>query len=106
MARKSLATTTARILTAGALPLAAAALFAGSANAAATADTVSGGIPLEVATNPDAQYPDPVLNGAVTGAAIGSATGSFTDPVPTVLGALIGGIVGAVDPVVVPQVLP
>jgi hypothetical protein len=72
----------------------------------ATAQPVSG-VPLEpVTTNPDAQYPDPALNGAAAGAAIGSATGSFVDPIPTLIGGGIGFLVGSVRPDLVPQILP
>ncbi|WP_148307093.1 glycine zipper domain-containing protein [Nocardia nova] len=106
--------TMGRALAVTAVPLAAVAVFAGAASAdagqsAATpvvAQSISG-IPLEdVTTDPGAQYPDPVMNGAAAGAAIGSATGSFIDPFPTLLGAVIGGAVGQQRPDLVPQVLP
>lgn len=101
---------TGSLLAVAAAPLAAMAVFAGSASADASlpvAHPVSHTIPLEpVATNPHAKYPDPVLNGAAAGAAIGSATGSFIDPLPTLLGAAIGAGVATVQPNVIPQVLP
>ncbi len=96
-----------------AVPLTAAAIFAGGASAApvsaapSVAQPVSHTIPLEpITTNPHATYHDPVANGAVLGAGIGSATGSFVDPWTTLLGAAIGGGVGYFDPNVIPQVLP
>jgi hypothetical protein len=96
-----------------AVPLTAAAVFAGGASADASLGTpaaaqpVANRIPLEpVTTNPHAHYPDPVLNGAALGAGIGSATGSFVDPLPTLLGAAIGAGVGVARPDLIPQVLP
>ncbi|WP_024805836.1 hypothetical protein [Nocardia sp. BMG51109] len=107
-----------RVVAVGALPLAAAAVFAGgaSADAGRAAEPVAG-IPLEsedAATNPHALIPDPVLNGASAGASIGSAvgsavglaTGSATSSAGSALGAAIGALVGATNPGVVPQVLP
>ncbi|MFQ6394274.1 hypothetical protein ACLMAJ_12530 [Nocardia sp. KC 131] len=101
-----------------ALPLAAAAVFAGGASAdtGRTAELIAG-IPLqseEVATNPNALIPDPVLNGASAGASLGSAvgsavglaTGSVTGSGGSILGAVIGAIVGATNPNAVPQALP
>ncbi|MFF3567469.1 hypothetical protein [Nocardia jiangxiensis] len=113
MARQALVKT-ARVLVVGALPVAAMAVFAGGASADASVPTapavtqsIAAGVPLEpVTTNPHAQYPDPVLNGAAGGAAIGSATGSFIDPLPTLLGAAIGAGVGVARPDLVPQILP
>ncbi|MGW4354294.1 hypothetical protein ACWELJ_19630 [Nocardia sp. NPDC004582] len=102
-------------LVAAALPLVAAAtLFAGTASAEST------GVPLEpVATNPNAQFPDPALNGAaagaLTGSAGGAALGSVVGSVPglvtgsalgTVIGAGIGALIGVLDPNAIPQVLP
>lgn len=98
-----------------ALPLAAAVVFAGAASAdtgtahAPTAAPVAAGIPLQpgdIATNPKAQYPSPVLNGAAAGAAIGSAVGSATGSGGPILGGLIGALVGDLNPNVIPQVLP
>ena len=109
MLRNSLVKT----LIVAALPLTAVAVFAGGASAAAGPATpvapVSQGIPLEpedVATNPGAQYPDPVLNGAALGAGIGSAVGSATGSGGPILGGVIGALVGVANPDVVPQVLP
>lgn len=79
----------------------------------------------EIATNPHAQNPDPVLNGAAGGAVVGAIVGAISC-LPTVLalvvgyvvcavpgvigtaimGAVIGAIVGTVQPDVIPQVLP
>ncbi|WP_280276362.1 glycine zipper domain-containing protein [Nocardia wallacei] len=101
-----------------AAPLVAAAVFAGGA-AADTGRTAGpiAGIPLQsedVATNPDAMIPDPVLNGASAGGSIGSAvgsavglaTGSVTGSAGSLIGTVIGALVGATNPGVVPQVLP
>ncbi|MGW6330831.1 hypothetical protein [Nocardia rhamnosiphila] len=104
-----------KTVVASTLPLIAATVVAGgaSADAGPMADvqaTPIAGIPLEepqdVKTNPGAQYPDPVLNGAALGAGIGSAVGSATGSGGPILGGLIGALVGAVNPDVVPQVLP
>ncbi|AHH15705.1 hypothetical protein NONO_c08980 [Nocardia nova SH22a] len=94
-----------------ALPLTATVVAAGGASAATAPHIapVSGGIalqPEDVTTNPQAQYPDPVLNGAALGAGIGSAVGSATGSGGPILGGLIGALVGAVNPDTVPQVLP
>ncbi len=100
-----------------ALPLAASAVFAGSAGAdtGRTAAPVAG-IPLtrDTATNPGALVPDPVLNGASLGGSVGSAigsavglaTGSVTGSAGSAIGSVIGAIVGVTNPGVVPQVLP
>jgi ABC-type transport system substrate-binding protein len=95
------------------IPMAAAITFAGVASAntgqaaPASAQPVAAGIPLEpITTNPHAQYPDPIQNGAVLGAGIGSAVGSATGSGGPILGALIGALVGDLNPSVVPQVLP
>lgn len=113
---------TGRVAVVGALPLVAAAVFAGGASAdtGQAAEPVAG-IPLEsedVATNPNAAVPDPVLNGASLGNSVGSAvgsgiglatgsvTGSATGSAASALGAAIGAVVGATNPDVVPQVLP
>lgn len=111
MARHMLVTS-GRVAAVVAVPLMAAAMFAGSASADTvnpSATTVSAGIPLQpenIATNPDAQYPDPVLNGAVAGAAIGSAVGSATGSGGPILGGLVGALVGHFNPDVIPQILP
>ncbi len=103
----------ARTVVVSALPLIATTVVAGGASAAAgsTAETRAtpvAGIPLEepqdVTTNPGAQYPDPVLNGAALGAGIGSAVGSATGSGGPVLGGLLGVLVGAVIAVVVHQI--
>lgn len=79
----------------------------------------------DIATNPGAQFPDPVLNGAAAGAAIGilatailciptiaafvigyavcAVAGSVIDGI---LGAVVGAVLGTVVPDVIPQVLP
>ncbi|GAB2720912.1 glycine zipper domain-containing protein [Nocardia mexicana] len=100
--------TLVKAFTVTALPLAAVAVFAGGASAEAPQATPVAGIPLteDITTNPNAQYPDPVLNGAAAGAAIGSAVGFFTGSGGPILGGLIGALVGATNPDVVPQVLP
>ncbi|MBU3062869.1 hypothetical protein KO481_15220 [Nocardia sp. NEAU-G5] len=103
-----------RVVALSALPLAAAVVFAGAASAdtgthAPVAAPVAAGIPLQpgdIATNPKAQYPSPVLNGAAAGAAIGSAVGSATGSGGPILGGLIGALVGDLNPNVIPQVLP
>ncbi|MGQ4597225.1 hypothetical protein [Nocardia sp. R6R-6] len=79
----------------------------------------------DIATNPQAQYPDPVMNGAAAGAA-GGAIAALITCIPTlaifivgyglcavvgvvttaILGAVIGAVVGTVAPDVIPQVLP
>ncbi|MBB5911203.1 uncharacterized protein (DUF697 family) [Nocardia transvalensis] len=124
MVRNTLVTTR-RVLVVAALPVVATAVFAGvaAADTGATgraAEPVAG-IPLEsddVATNPNALIPDPVLNGSSVGGSIGSAvgsavglaTGSVTGSAATTIGSLVGGVIGAIvgatNPEVVPQVLP
>lgn len=95
-----------------ALPLAAAVVFAGpsSAEAATQQATPVAGIPLQksedIATNPDALVPDPVLNGSSAGGSVGSAVGSATGSGDSILGSVIGALVGYFHPEVVPQVLP
>ncbi|WP_043719859.1 hypothetical protein [Nocardia asiatica] len=79
----------------------------------------------DIATNPGAQYPDPVMNGAAAGAGVGAVAALITC-IPTVaafvvgyvlcaavgvvttaiLGAVVGAVVGTVAPDVIPQVLP
>ncbi|WP_454198406.1 hypothetical protein [Nocardia sp. Marseille-Q1738] len=79
----------------------------------------------DIATNPGAQYPDPVMNGAAAGAGVGAIAALITC-IPTVaafvvgyvlcaavgvvttaiLGAVVGAVVGTVAPDVIPQVLP
>lgn len=79
----------------------------------------------DIATNPHAQYPDPVQNGAAAGAGVGAVLALITC-VPTlaifvvgyalcavvgvvttgVMGAIIGALVGTAMPDVIPQVLP
>ncbi|MBF6350590.1 hypothetical protein IU448_16435 [Nocardia flavorosea] len=104
-----------RAVVVSALPLIATTVVAGGASAGTgsmteTRATPVAGLPLEdpqdVTTNPNAQYPDPVLNGAALGAGIGSAVGSATGSGGPILGGLIGALVGAMNPDVVPQVLP
>ena len=106
-----------RVVAVVALPLVAAAAFAGiaSADTGQTATPVAG-IPLQkdTATNPKAMFPDPVLNGAslggsvgsAVGSAVGLATGSVTGSAGSLIGTVIGAIVGATNPGIVPQVLP
>ncbi|NUP25115.1 MAG: hypothetical protein HOQ44_00195 [Nocardia sp.] len=91
----------------GALPVVAAVVLAGPSAADATVGHAApvAGIPLEksedIATDPHALIPDPVLNGSV-GSAVGSATGSGG----SLLGSVIGALVGFFRPDVIPQVLP
>ncbi|WP_157119813.1 hypothetical protein [Nocardia xishanensis] len=79
----------------------------------------------DIATNPQAQYPDPVMNGAAAGAGVGAVLAAITC-IPTlavfivgyglcavvgvittgIMGAVIGAIVGTVVPDAIPQVLP
>ncbi|SNY81257.1 hypothetical protein SAMN04244553_2844 [Nocardia amikacinitolerans] len=79
----------------------------------------------DIATNPHAQYPDPVMNGAAAGAGAGAVLALITC-IPTVaafvvgyiacaavwgvstavIGAIIGALVGTAMPDVIPQVLP
>ncbi|MGK8485831.1 hypothetical protein [Nocardia asiatica] len=79
----------------------------------------------DIATDPGAQYPDPVMNGAAAGAGVG-AVAALISCIPAVaafvvgyvlcaavgvvttaiLGAVVGAIVGTVAPDVIPQVLP
>ncbi|MEU1429045.1 hypothetical protein ABZ412_18410 [Nocardia sp. NPDC005746] len=124
--RRTTMRTTAKLATITMSLAAAATLFAGAANAEAPDSApiqvtpVSEGIPLDpVATNPNAMFPDPALNGAaagaLTGSAGGAALGSVVGSIPgalggSALGALIGGgigaLVGLLDPNAIPQVLP
>ncbi|MRH86762.1 hypothetical protein GFY24_04635 [Nocardia sp. SYP-A9097] len=117
--------TTAKLIVA-ALPVSAVVLFSGTASADVAAPQpivaapVAEGLPLdEVATNPNAQFPDPALNGAaagaLTGSAGGGALGSVVGSLPglvtgsffgTIIGAGIGALIGIFDPNVIPQVLP
>ncbi|WP_155981505.1 hypothetical protein [Nocardia sp. BMG111209] len=109
----------------GALPLAVAMEAGGVAAAEAPAApepvvrTVSQGVPLEVATNPDAFDHDPIQNGIVAGAfvgaagsgVLGAALGSGVGAIPgVVIGALFGGVTGGLqgyyNPRSVPQALP
>ncbi|WP_280462647.1 hypothetical protein [Nocardia carnea] len=96
------------VLASGALPLAAAIVVAGPSAADASTPQVSpvAGIPLqkseEVAPNPHALIPDPVLNGSSAGGSVGSAVGSGG----SLLGSAIGALVGVFRPDLVPQVLP
>ncbi|RDI63986.1 hypothetical protein [Nocardia pseudobrasiliensis] len=123
-----------RALLMGALPIAIALNVTGVAQAApepaAVVQTVDApaaapvaGVPLEIATNPDAQDHDPVHNGIAAGALAG-ATGSAIVGAVTGLGILsipgaiagalngalwgtvIGALVGVFAPQAVPQVLP
>lgn len=97
-----------------ALPLAAAVVLAGpsSAEEATQQATPVAGIPLQksedVATNPQALVPDPVLNGSSAGGSLGSAVGSATGTgsAGSLLGSAIGALVGYFHPDVVPQTLP
>ncbi|MFD6393819.1 hypothetical protein [Nocardia sp. NPDC060259] len=79
----------------------------------------------DVATDPKAENPDPVINGALAGAGIGALV-TLVNCIPSVIvlgvgyplclivgtlphaliGAMIGGYVGHVNPEVIPQVLP
>ncbi|UGT39813.1 hypothetical protein LTV02_27635 [Nocardia yamanashiensis] len=116
--------TTAKVA-AAALPVSIALFCSGVATAEApqpgpVATPVAEGLPLEpVATDPNARFPDPALNGAAAGALTGSfgggALGSVVGSIPgmlggSALGALIGGgigaLVGLLDPNVIPQILP
>lgn len=96
----------------GALPLAAAVVLAGPSTAEAPAPraTPVAGIPLQksedIATNPHALIPDPVLNGSSMGGSVGSAVGSATGSGGSLLGSVIGALVGYFHPEVIPQVLP
>ncbi|RDI46464.1 glycine zipper domain-containing protein [Nocardia mexicana] len=105
--------TLVKSLTVISMPLVAAAIYAGPASAESSpyADQAApvAGVPLQsddIATNPNAQFPDPVLNGTVLGAGIGSAVGSATGFGGPVIGGLIGALIGHFNPDVVPQVLP
>lgn len=103
----------ARVLTCAVAPLVAALALAGPA-AADTGPhaTPVAGIPLQksedVATNPHALIPDPVLNGSSLGGSVGSAVGSATGTgsAASLLGSAIGALVGHLRPDVIPQVLP
>ncbi|WP_460729959.1 hypothetical protein [Nocardia heshunensis] len=127
MMRPTTLGTTAKLAAAAVSLTAAATLFAGVASAEAPDTTavpvqvtpVADGVPLDVATNPNAQFPDPALNGAaagaLTGSAGGAALGSVVASVPgmlggSALGALIGGgigaLIGLLNPDVIPQILP
>ncbi|MQY26586.1 hypothetical protein [Nocardia aurantia] len=105
----------------GALPLAVTLELGGVASAAPdpVVRNVSEGVPLEVATNPDALDHDPIQNGIVAGALVGAtgsgvlgaALGSGVGAIPgAVVGALFGGVTGGVqgyyNPRSVPQILP
>ncbi|WP_328394124.1 glycine zipper domain-containing protein [Nocardia sp. NBC_00416] len=95
-----------------ALPLAATVAVAGpsSADAVTRQATPVAGIPLQksedIATNPHALIPDPVLNGSSAGGSVGSAVGSATGSGGSLLGSVIGALVGYFHPEVIPQVLP
>ncbi|GGK89920.1 glycine zipper domain-containing protein [Nocardia jinanensis] len=95
-----------------ALPLAATVVIAGpsAAEAAPRQATPVAGIPLQksedIATNPHALIPDPVLNGSSAGGSVGSAVGSATGSGGSLLGSVIGALVGYFHPEVIPQVLP
>ncbi|MBU3065721.1 hypothetical protein KO481_29865 [Nocardia sp. NEAU-G5] len=99
----------------GAVPLAVALQSSGIAAASSS----SQGVPLEVATNPDALDHDPVHNGIVGGAIVGAtgsgvlgaALGSGVGAIPgALLGAVVGGVTGGLqgyyNPRSVPQALP
>ncbi|MEV0361250.1 glycine zipper domain-containing protein [Nocardia fusca] len=96
----------------GALPMAATIVLAGpSAAEVTTRATPVAGIPLQksedIATNPHALIPDPVLNGSSAGGSVGSAVGSATGSgAGSLLGSAIGALVGYFRPDVIPQVLP
>lgn len=97
----------------GALPMAAAIVLAGPAAADAALDraTPVAGIPLQksddIATDPQALIPDPVLNGSSAGGSVGSAVGSATGSgAGSLIGSVIGALVGYFRPDVIPQVLP
>ncbi|MCX4097527.1 hypothetical protein [Nocardia sp. alder85J] len=115
-----------RAMVIGALPLAVALEMSGVAGAAPVAaqpepvvQSVSQGVPLEIATDPSAHDSDPLHNGiaggALAGAAgsgiLGAATGSGIGAIPgaingAVWGTIIGALVGVFAPDAVPQVLP
>lgn len=108
----------------GAVPLVVALEAGGTAAASPAAPepvvrVVSQGVPLQVATNPDALDHDPVSNGALAGAGVGAAgsgvagaaLGSGVGAIPgallgAVVGAICGGVQGYYEPNSVPQVLP
>ncbi|MGW1738236.1 hypothetical protein ACWCPQ_05445 [Nocardia sp. NPDC001965] len=96
----------------GALPMVAAVVLAGPSAADATVGHAVpvAGIPLEksedIATDPHALIPDPVLNGSSVGGSVGSAVGSATGSGGSLLGSVIGALVGFFHPEVIPQVLP
>ncbi|MEU7630449.1 hypothetical protein AB0C34_10745 [Nocardia sp. NPDC049220] len=96
---------------------------------AATADraeSIAAGAPADIATDPNAENPDPVANGAAVGAGIGAVLGGVSGAISglplfivgaiplgalgavygAISGAVIGAIVGAIVPTEVPQVLP
>jgi hypothetical protein len=105
-------TKTVGVVASSALPLAAALVLAGPAAAEAAPQhaTPVAGIPLQksedIATNPHALIPDPVLNGSSVGGSVGSAVGSATGSAGSLIGAAIGALVGYLRPDVIPQVLP
>ncbi|MBF6239904.1 Uncharacterised protein [Nocardia otitidiscaviarum] len=117
--------------------VAVSAIFAGAGVASAetavpepvAVQQISGGIPLEIATDPNAQNSDPLANGAAAGAAAGAVGSAATNAAACLLvpgagsvaapacalagavhgamtGTIIGLLVGAVSPQSVPQVLP
>ncbi|MEU4839727.1 glycine zipper domain-containing protein [Nocardia testacea] len=95
----------------GALPMAATIVLAGPAAAALDRATPVAGIPLQksedIATDPQALIPDPVLNGSSAGGSVGSAVGSATGSgAGSLIGSVIGALVGYFRPDVIPQVLP
>ncbi|WP_039822288.1 glycine zipper domain-containing protein [Nocardia testacea] len=97
----------------GALPMAATIALAGPSAAEVATDhaTAVAGIPLQksedIATNPHALIPDPVLNGSSAGGSVGSAVGSATGSgAGSLLGSVIGALVGYFRPDIIPQVLP
>ncbi|MGI5217808.1 glycine zipper domain-containing protein [Nocardia sp. CA-290969] len=101
-----------RVMTFSAAPLVAALVLAGPSTADATTPHAIpvAGIPLQksedVATNPHALIPDPILNGSSVGGSIGSAVGSATGSAGSLIGGAIGALVGYLHPEVIPQVLP
>lgn len=97
----------------GALPMAATIVLAGPSAAEAATDRAMpvAGIPLQksedIATNPHALIPDPVLNGSSAGGSVGSAVGSATGSAAgSLLGSVIGALGGCLRPDLIPQVLP
>ncbi|MET8796287.1 glycine zipper domain-containing protein [Nocardia sp. NPDC004568] len=97
----------------GALSMAATIVLAGPSAADTATDraTPVAGIPLQesedIATNPHALIPDPVLNGSSAGGSVGSAVGSATGSgAGSLVGSVIGALVGHLRPDLIPQVLP